>query len=678
MSVPVLLTVLDSNAAATQAATPAATPTSNLLLDDHNKSCASYVDTTALTPTNLISSNLDDTVALKSCVPTLRKFAVKMDRQLRDNERVGLTGNSKALGQWQLERCVTLSTEDNVHWNATVLLQSCQNVNYRYFVYVKDTQGRKHIRYWETQFEPRKLQTNNTNVNQVDRFGEMSNEKPQINRGWLTNDSIVQFKFERETLFQVKDINKFDPDNVLIRIVPLQADMETALEESLETGLNIEVAKLKYGESRLQPQQTFGIPYERGDTIIFHIHVPYAHEKAFALVFHNSEKEPIGKALITPSSLAGSEGVLELNITEANPQAENIIAHLTLPYLIVNPFTDTALDFRTTYAHFWPKTWPNLDVGHRGNGRSYIASPPDERENTIASFMRSYESFADMVELDVHLTADGVPIIYHDFGVKTAPLGKKITSKDQLQFVLIKDITYEALKQLRVFAVINNEPKEFPAHNVEPRADHRIFPTLAEVLEALPKPLGIDVEIKWPQRTAGGGVEAKQTIDKNFFVDRVLNTVITLGCGRPLLFSSFDADICTMLRFKQNLFPVLFLSIGKTSKWSSYMDLRTRSFEQAINNAQAFELAGTAPHAEDFLEENGAELMQKAILLEQITLVWGDDCNSNERVKYFRDIGATAICYDRTDLYVPKTKTTAFFNSTSLMNVFEERCMRQN
>ncbi|XP_011186399.2 glycerophosphocholine phosphodiesterase GPCPD1 isoform X3 [Zeugodacus cucurbitae] len=653
-------------------------PQSNSLTTLSNKSCqqcASYVDAATIVNELLV---LENGAQATACTPTLQPFAVELYTDLGPSERVGLTGDVKALGEWRLERAIALEPQQGGRrWQANVLLQTCRNISYRYFVYVEDKQGRKQIRRWETRLQPRVLKPSGAESagaeTRVDRFGDADGSgETQVNRGWLTNDCIVQLKFEREQMFQVLDIEKFDPaDEVLVKILPLNDEGEPT-----KAGVHVEVAKLKYAQSHLQPQQAFGIAYEPGDIVVFHITAPCPLQSAFAIIFHTPDQRAVGKAVITAAQLSGSEGVLELSITEPVPEATTVIARLTLPYLIVKPFADKTLDFRTTYAHYWPKSWPNLNVGHRGNGRSYIADPPAERENTIASFMRAYEKFADMIELDVHLTADGVPVIYHDFGMRTAPKGKNITKPEQLQYVLIKDINYEKLKELRVFAIINGKPVEFPSHNAETRVEHRIFPTLVDVLEGLPKSLGIDVEIKWPQRRATGAPEAHQTIDKNFFTDRVLATVINHGCGRPLLFSSFDADICTMLRFKQNLFPVMFLTQGQTKKWSPFMDLRTRTVEQAINNAQAFELAGTAPHAEDLLSEEGAQLLQKARDLGQISLVWGDDCNSKERVQYFVEIGATATCYDRTDLYIPEGKERAFFNSSSLLAEFEEQCLR--
>jgi glycerophosphoryl diester phosphodiesterase len=48
-----------------------------------------------------------------------------------------------------------------------------------------------------------------------------------------------------------------------------------------------------------------------------------------------------------------------------------------------------------------------LVVGHRG-AMTYVP------ENTIASFERGVQLGADVVELDLHLTSDGVPVVIHD------------------------------------------------------------------------------------------------------------------------------------------------------------------------------------------------------------------------------------------------------------------------
>lgn len=47
-------------------------------------------------------------------------------------------------------------------------------------------------------------------------------------------------------------------------------------------------------------------------------------------------------------------------------------------------------------------------IGHRG-------APREFPENTLPAFERAIELGADAVELDVHLTSDGVVVVHHDF-----------------------------------------------------------------------------------------------------------------------------------------------------------------------------------------------------------------------------------------------------------------------
>ncbi|MGC8662779.1 MAG: glycerophosphodiester phosphodiesterase [Thermoplasmata archaeon] len=50
-------------------------------------------------------------------------------------------------------------------------------------------------------------------------------------------------------------------------------------------------------------------------------------------------------------------------------------------------------------------------VGHRGLPLKHV-------ENTVGSFDDAFKNGADAIELDVHLTLDNVPIVFHDFDLK--------------------------------------------------------------------------------------------------------------------------------------------------------------------------------------------------------------------------------------------------------------------
>lgn len=63
-------------------------------------------------------------------------------------------------------------------------------------------------------------------------------------------------------------------------------------------------------------------------------------------------------------------------------------------------------------------------VGHRG-------LPVTHRENTIGSFMDAFKNGSDAIELDVHLTNDNIPVVFHDFNLsRLAGIDRNIGSMD--------------------------------------------------------------------------------------------------------------------------------------------------------------------------------------------------------------------------------------------------------
>ena len=48
-----------------------------------------------------------------------------------------------------------------------------------------------------------------------------------------------------------------------------------------------------------------------------------------------------------------------------------------------------------------------LKIGHRG-AKGYVA------ENTLASFQKALELDVDIIELDVHVSKDNIPVVIHD------------------------------------------------------------------------------------------------------------------------------------------------------------------------------------------------------------------------------------------------------------------------
>lgn len=118
----------------------------------------------------------------------------------------------------------------------------------------------------------------------------------------------------------------------------------------------------------------------------------------------------------------------------------------------------------------FPTTWWRerpLVFAHRGASH---ALP----ENTLAAFQEAVRLGADGIELDVHLSADGVPVVIHNNAVHLTTDGKG----------LVNALSLAQLKEL-----------DAGSHFGAAFAGERI-PTLAEVFEAVGRRLLINVELK--------------------------------------------------------------------------------------------------------------------------------------------------------------------------------------
>jgi len=113
-------------------------------------------------------------------------------------------------------------------------------------------------------------------------------------------------------------------------------------------------------------------------------------------------------------------------------------------------------------------------IGHRGAPREYV-------ENTIPSFARAIALGADAIELDVHVTADGIPVVHHD-----PTLGRGIEPRE------LRGRALDALTAGQIASV---------------RLRHGAsLPTLAEVLQAIGRRARVYVEIKSGAETAVAAV----------------------------------------------------------------------------------------------------------------------------------------------------------------------------
>jgi|AntRauTorcE11897_2_1112592.scaffolds.fasta_scaffold00612_13 glycerophosphoryl diester phosphodiesterase len=110
-------------------------------------------------------------------------------------------------------------------------------------------------------------------------------------------------------------------------------------------------------------------------------------------------------------------------------------------------------------------------------------------ENTMSAFHAAYEMGAEMIELDVTLSKDGVPVVIHDETLDRTTSGKG----------LVSDFTLEELRGLDAGSWFSEE------HAGEP------LPTLEDVLEFARDKISLNIEIK-PEAVSNevrGGIEEK-------------------------------------------------------------------------------------------------------------------------------------------------------------------------
>ncbi len=141
-------------------------------------------------------------------------------------------------------------------------------------------------------------------------------------------------------------------------------------------------------------------------------------------------------------------------------------------------------------------------IGHRGASAYYP-------ENTMTSFKAAYEMGAEMIELDILLSKDGVPVVIHDETLDRTTNG---TGK-------VADYTLTELRKLDAGLWFGRE-----------HAGEQI-PTLEEVLQFAKDRIALNIEIKTEAVTDEllGGIEEK-----------ALNLVKKYEMEEYVLFSSFD------------------------------------------------------------------------------------------------------------------------------------------
>lgn len=372
------------------------------------------------------------------------------------------------------------------------------------------------------------------------------------------------------------------------------------------------------------------------------IDIGISKREKFGEDFNEENYDKIGAAYLYLDPSFSSQGVQRTPIIAT--QKHLPIGQIQVEYLIVTNPVAYGLDCPRPD---WLFSKTKLDAGHRGSGSGRRLDLPDELlENTIASFNYAHRHGADMCELDVLLSADGEPVVYHDFDVDAVAAQQSSDELGKLR-VQVNEFTMKQLREFRLLALHDDQGSPYTLNVPKQHENNKPFPTLAQVLNEVDESCGLNIEIKWPQLLESGKMEARRCREINDFVDKIIDVVSKNARKRRIVLESFDADLVIMLRLKQNNFPVIFLSQGMTEKYERYVDVRARSVRNGVYFAQAFDLAGIDLIL-DYYVMSGKKLVDFINKHGLVARAWGE--LGEGTLSFLKEIDIQCITYDKIDL----------------------------
>lgn len=167
--------------------------------------------------------------------------------------------------------------------------------------------------------------------------------------------------------------------------------------------------------------------------------------------------------------------------------------------------------------------------GHRGNRG---ALP----ENSLPGFAAAIQAGADMLEMDLQMTKDGVLVIHHDYHLNNT-LCTYLDGSPIVRKPLVRDLTLAEIKEIDCGGRKNSK---FPRQQL--LSGTRI-PTLAEVLELVKdKNVRLNLEIKRnPDRP-------EYSFEPAVLATAIVALVSASGLESRVYYSSFDLETLKAIR----------------------------------------------------------------------------------------------------------------------------------
>uniref|UniRef100_UPI00358F3DA6 glycerophosphocholine phosphodiesterase GPCPD1 isoform X2 n=1 Tax=Myxine glutinosa TaxID=7769 RepID=UPI00358F3DA6 len=569
---------------------------------------------------------------------------------------LAVCGDADPLGNWEPRKAVFLerdSSEEGEQWKVKVMLPAGQLIKFRFFsgrFLDKETQ-QCIINQWESGCSPRSVTPYGFACTASGGDFGVVDGKKVLDTGWLTSETELRLMLHSSAKPSVMMNNQnIETSNLRVKlsVIGLKDDSPSVKVSMSAFSRNDFYHPLKQllNGWLLNPESWLEYTIVSLNLCNLQLVLDFEEEKA-----DDSTPVHVGLMPLLSSCImenGKNQGMLCLPIMK--PDISQTIGWVEVHFLIVRPIAGLSLDMSEGSQRHWQPSSP-VHIGHRGAGASISSQTPARvRENTISSFKHAAQHGADFVEMDVQLSKDKVPMIYHDL---VCPVMIKRHEKEMYNVhkIAIKDFTLDSLHTLQIAhgdPVPENTSADEPDDSFDD-VESLFFPPLEKVLQVLPGHVGFNLEIKWPLQSKDGSWDfafgSEFFFDINEFIDAILHCVFTHACQRRIIFSSFDPDICSVIRRKQNRFPVLFLTQGTTNVYDELMDIRNRSTDIAMHFAQSNNLLGINVHAEDLLRNPG--YIKKARTLGFLIFCWGKDTNNLENQRILEREGVHGLVYDK-------------------------------
>ncbi|XGW35299.1 hypothetical protein V3C99_018923 [Haemonchus contortus] len=580
-------------------------------------------------------------------------------------------GSDVALGAWDPLKAFPLTkslTDSDVWTGCAEICNPNEELKFRYMIgYYLDpcTEGSKQlliVHRWESFLIPRSaFLSPGQKLVLDDIFGNYSGST-LLTDGWIIHneENVVLLRIHGEALKFYKPFHRGKEHRVKIvpfdvRFKEIESTDDDCLPDSdpvlpdVPSFSNTELSVLSREDPIFGPQYVNGSVFRNEvDYLVFKTRTVSLEHLAFRIELFTG-MDRIGLAYALPAALPDLYGKATFPIISL----KNIpIGQIDIDYMLVKTMVmDRSI--RDSMAVSWGRYWKKrntLEVGHRGMGCSYTKMAA-ARENTIYSLSEAAKRGADYVEFDVQLTKDMQPVIYHDFHVLVEVAGRRqnlFQPKPRHHQLAIKDLSLDQLHLLQLehpAERLNKTWRVTPSEEEINEEFHNPFPHLKQVLESVAPDVGFNIEVKYPMKMKDGTHECPAYMERNDFVDVILRNVLEHAGRRRIIFSSFDPDVCSLITLKQHIYPVIFLVVGPTTRYTPFQDLRSDSSKIAVNYAAGNGLLGVNFHSEELLQDSSP--LQRADKFRLVTFVWGDDLNIIQNLEYFKGLQVDGVIYDR-------------------------------